>query len=383
LGIACLALALLAAACRGGTNGSASSDSTRAQTNAALHQGRRTALVNAVERVGTSVVGVYTLGRRTVSADESQRLESLWRYFPQLPPVRDRWVPQLGSGIVFDSRGYFLTNEHLVHDAERIWIILGDGRTFEAEVVGSDGSYDLAVVRVKGERKEQFETAPLGDSDDLMVGEWVMAVGNPFGFYLRDPIPSVTAGVVSALHRDIVSGEGSAVYKDMIQTDAAINPGNSGGPLVNADGQVIGINTFMFTQGGGGSLGMGFAIPIKVAMGVAEELFLYGHVRGVWIGISVQEITPPIADQLGVDASQGLVVWSLERGSPAERAGIRLGDIIRSVNQKPVHDPQEARRSIFGARIGDTVTFTVERQKQTTEIPVTLEPVPGSPEENP
>jgi S1-C subfamily serine protease len=204
-----------------------------------------------------------------------------------------------------------------------------------------------------------------------------MAVGNPFGFYLRDRTPSVTAGVVSAVHRDIRSSEESAVYKDMIQTDAAINPGNSGGPLVNADGEVIGINTFMFTQGGG-SLGMGFAIPIKTALGVAEELFLYGHVRGVWVGLSVQELTPPVADQLGVTGEEGLVVWSLERGSPAERAGIRLGDIIREVNGKPVNDPAEARRSIFGARVGDTVRFTVERRDRRLEIPVTLEPIPGS-----
>jgi S1-C subfamily serine protease len=209
-----------------------------------------------------------------------------------------------------------------------------------------------------------------------MVGEWVLAMGNPYGLYIGDPRPSVTAGVVSALHRDIKINEGSAIYKDMIQTDAAINPGNSGGPLANAAGEVIGINTFILSQGGG-TLGIGFAIPIKIAMEVAEELMIYRKVRGRWIGIAVQELTAPLAAQLQVEPTKGLVVWSLEKGSPAERAGIRLGDVIRFVNGDRVRDTRDAKRAIFAARVGDTLTFGIERSSETVEIPVTLEELPA------
>jgi S1-C subfamily serine protease len=183
--------------------------------------------------------------------------------------------------------------------------------------------------------------------------------------------------VVSALHRDILLSEGAAIYKDMIQTDAAINPGNSGGPLVNADGEVIGINTFIFTQSGG-SLGIGFAIPIKEALQVSNELIQYGHVRTVWIGIAVQELTAALAKQFDVAGAGGLVVWSLERGSPAERAGLRLGDVIRAIDGVPVRGAQEARRFLFGKREGDVVVFSVERKSKIEEIPVKIETIPGT-----
>jgi serine protease Do len=338
-----------------------------------LYESRRTALVRAVERAAPSVVGVFTLSPRRMAGEPD---ESIWRFFPEIPRFREQWVPQLGSGIVLDSKGYFLTNDHLVGGAQHLWVILSDGRQLKAEVVGTDPSYDLAVIRIQGQVNQVFDTAPIGDSNDLMVGEWVVALGNPFGLYLEDPRPSVTAGVVSALHREIKITEGSAVYKDMIQTDAAINPGNSGGPLVNANGEVVGMSTFVFTQGGRGSLGMGFAIPINRVLEVAEELIIYGKVRGVWIGISVQQLSPPIADQLGVPYRNGLVVWSLERGSPADRAGIQLGDIILAVDGRPVHDAMEAKRSIFGARVGDTITFDIERYGEQARVPVTLEAIP-------
>jgi serine protease Do len=208
-----------------------------------------------------------------------------------------------------------------------------------------------------------------------MVGEWVLAVGNPFGLYMEDPKPSVTVGVVSALHRDVRLTEGSAIYKNMIQTDAAINAGNSGGPLVNAAGEVVGVNTFIFTQGQG-TLGIGFAIPINTVRDVVGELILYGHVRGVWVGIQVKELTPLIANQLGAPDPHGLVVWSLEQNSPAEKAGIRLGDIIRAVDGKPVREASQARRSIFGARAGDTIVFDVERGGERFRIPVHLQSLP-------
>jgi len=341
--------------------------------NVTLNEGRRNALVQAVDRVGPGVVGIFALVPRQFGSESDQQF--LQNLLPEFPFLRDRWMPRLGSGIVLDSKGFFITNHHLVGNAERIWVILSDGRQYPAQRVASDPSYDLAVIRVVSDANPVFQTAPLGNSDDLMVGEWVLAVGNPFGLYMEDPKPSVTVGVVSALHRDVRLTEGSAIYKNMIQTDAAINSGNSGGPLVNAAGEVVGVNTFIFTQGQG-TLGIGFAIPINTVREVVEELLLYGHVRGVWVGIQVKELTPLIANQLGAADPNGLVVWSLEKNSPAEQAGIRLGDIIRAVDGKPVREAAQARRSIFGARAGDTIVFDVERGGERFRIPVHLQSLP-------
>jgi len=349
---------------------------TTTDTNASVDQSRRTALVRAVERVSPAVVGVYAVSKHRVYVDPSRR-EFQRRFFPELPQFTDQRVPELGSGIVLDKKGYFLTNDHVVGNADEVWVFLRDGRQLPARVVGTDPNYDLAVIYATPPDSAGFGPAPFGDSDSLMVGEWVMAVGNPYGLYLADPTPSVTAGVVSALHRDILMSEGSAIYKDMIQTDAAINPGNSGGPLVNADGQVVGINTFIFTQNGG-SLGIGFAIPIKEALQVSGELIQYGHVRTVWIGISVQDLTAALAKQFDVAGAGGLVVWSLERGSPAERGGLKLGDVIRAIDGTPVRGAQEARRFLFGKREGDVVVFSVERKNKIEEIPVKIETIPGT-----
>lgn len=362
-----LLLPLILGACERGDTPGSHRDGVQAE----LNHSRRTALVRAVERVAPTVVGVYTTTHKRVTAND------LFRRMLR-PTPQERMVPQMGSGIVLDSRGFFVTSDHLVAGAERIWVLLADGRYFEAVVKGRDPNYDLAVIMLKEQGKEVFETSPLGNSDNLMVGEWVMAVGNPYGLYLLDPVPSVTAGVVSALHRDVKLNEGAAIYKDMVQTDAAINPGNSGGPLVNALGEVIGINTFTLSESrGGGSHGIGFAIPINTVIQVAEELILYGRVRGVWIGIAVQELTPLAARQLGLDDPRGLIVWSLERGSPAAQAGIRLGDIVRAVNGEMVRDSKAAKRSIFGARVDDTITFVIERNRELFTIPVTLEALPG------
>jgi serine protease Do len=206
-----------------------------------------------------------------------------------------------------------------------------------------------------------------------------VALGNPYGHLLDDPKPSVTAGVISALHRDIDVDGGSAIYKDMIQTDASINPGNSGGPLVNADGEVVGINTFVFTSRGV-SLGLGFALPINTALELAQELIRFGKVRGAWVGIAVRDLGDLpvyVLEYLGVRDQRGVVVWTLEDGSPSAKAGIRLGDIVRAVNDETIEDAQDARRAIFGARAGDTIRFRVDRDGEVLDIPVTLQPLPG------
>jgi serine protease Do len=260
-----------------------------------------------------------------------------------------------------------------VRDAEEIRVTLADGRELEGELIGADSAYDVAVIRVDG---EELQSCPLGDSDDLVVGEWAIAIGNPFGFMLNDTQPTVTAGVISAVGRDIRATAQGGIYKRMIQTDAAINPGNSGGPLVNGRGDVIGINTFIFTQSGG-SEGIGFAIPINTVRRVVDELVHYGHVRDIWIGISVQEITPYLAELLDISDRRGLVVMAIDLSSPADRAGVRVGDIVRAVGGKAVSQPAEAQRIIFGARVGDRLDLEIERDGERRQVEIVVELAPA------
>jgi serine protease Do len=262
----------------------------------------------------------------------------------------------------------------VIRGAEQIKAILPDGRAFDGKVIGAHPQYDLAVVKIEG---KNLPAAPLGTANDLMIGEWAIAIGNPFGFLLNDVQPTVTAGVVSATHRDIKpQNEDGGIYKNMIQTDAAINPGNSGGPLLNARGEVIGVNTFIFSKGGGGSIGIGFAIPIDVAKKVVEEIIKYGKVRNVWIGVRTWELTPYVSERLGTVDRNGLYVSVVERGSPADKAGMKVGDIIRKVNGIPIRDVREAYRAIFGANVGDVVTLTADRDTKQITFKLTLEEAP-------
>ena len=331
---------------------------------------RRTAIVQAAERVGPSVVTISVVQTRLVQSVPfgSDFFEP---FFRDIPSYRYReQIPSMGSGFIISPKGYVLTNEHVVRGAEKITVILADGRSFTGKVVGSQPQYDVAIVKIEGQR---LPVATLGTSSDLMVGEWAIAIGNPFGFLLNDTQPTVTAGVISATRRDIKAGSsGVGIYKNMIQTDAAINPGNSGGPLVNARGDVVGVNTFIFTKSGG-SEGIGFAIPIDAAKRVVDELIKYGKVRNVWIGVGTWDITPYLAERLGTTDRNGLYVASLEKGSPADKAGAKVGDIIRKVNGTPVSDVNEAYRALFGANVGDTITLSVERDGKLATLRLLLE----------
>ncbi len=339
---------------------------------AVIDTSRRTAIVEAAEKAGPGVVSIATLRTRVVNPQAyDQWFEP---FFRELFPSRRYEVPGLGSGFIIDPQGYIVSNDHVVRDAESIKVTLPDGREFDAAIVGSDPSYDIAVIKIEG---KDLPAIDLGDSDNLIVGEWAVAIGNPFGFLLNDRQPSVTAGVISAHHRDVkASNQTGGIYKDMIQTDAAINPGNSGGPLVNGHGEVIGVNTFIFSSSGG-SLGMGFAIPINTAKRVVDEIIRFGAVRDIWIGISVQEISPFLAEQLAIQDRRGLVVSAIDRGSPAYRAGIRVGDLIRAVNGTPVLRTRDAQRLIFGTPVGGTVKLKVEQEGKTKEIPVEVEAAPA------
>ena len=252
-------------------------------------------------------------------------------------------------------------------------VTLTDGRQLAARVLGSSDVYDLAVLKVDGDR---LPVAKLGDSDRLVVGEWAIAIGSPFGYLLNDTQPTVTAGVVSATRRDIKSEVSEiGMYKNMIQTDAAINPGNSGGPLVNADGEVIGINAFIFTQSGG-SIGLGFAIPINLAKRVLDEIRRYGRVRTAWPGMTLQAVTPYIAQRLGFNDTKGLVVSRVEENGPALQAGVRVGDRIRAVNGQEVNSVDDAQRSIYGAQVGDKLRLTLDRAGKNLDVTLTLGEAP-------
>lgn len=366
----------------GGSDGSvslpaaAAAESSAEVAPEALDRSRRTAIVEAAERVGPSVVTLSVVQTRVVQTSRGPFGNDFFEPFfrDMIPQYRYReQIPSMGSGFIISQDGYVLTNEHVVHGADKITVILSDGRSFPGRLVGSQTQYDLAIVKIDG---KNLPTAALGTSRDLLVGEWAIAIGNPFGFLLNDTQPTVTAGVISATRRDIkAQSQSSGIYKNMIQTDAAINPGNSGGPLVNARGEVVGINTFIFTKSGG-SEGIGFAIPIDPAKRVVEEIIKYGKVRNVWIGVSTWELTPYVAQHLATTDRNGLYVSAIERGSPADKAGVRVADIIRKVNGTPVRDGNEAYRVIFGASVGDTITLTVERESKLLDLRLLLEEAP-------
>jgi serine protease Do len=341
---------------------------------AELPSSRRNAIVTAAQRVSPAVVSVSVVATRTVRADPFAgmlRDEFFDRFFP--PMEYQEKIPGLGSGVIVDPSGIVLTNGHVIRNAEEVKVTLGDGRQLPARILGTTDLYDLAVLKVDG---RNLPTAPLGNSDELVVGEWAIAIGSPFGYLLNDTQPTVTAGVVSATRRDIKSEvTTSGMYKNMIQTDAAINPGNSGGPLVNADGEVIGINTFIFTQGGG-SIGLGFAIPINLARRILQEIRTYGRVRTAWPGMTLQPVTPYIAQRLGFRDLGGMVVSRVESGGPAARAGVRVGDRIRKVNGQSVDSVDDAQRSIYGAAVGDQLRLVVERDGKTQNLSLTLAEAP-------
>jgi serine protease Do len=348
--------------------------SPRPAAAADLSDSRRNAIVTAAQRVSPAVVSVSVVTTRTVRADPFAgmfRDEFFDRFFP--PMEYQERIPGLGSGVIVDPAGMVLTNEHVVRDADQIKVTLADGRQLAARVLGTTDVYDVAVLQVEGNR---LPSARLGDSDQLVVGEWAIAIGSPFGYLLNDTQPTVTAGVVSATRRDIKSEvTQSGMYKNMIQTDAAINPGNSGGPLVNADGEVIGINTFIFTQGGG-SIGLGFAIPINLAKKIIQEIRTYGRVRIAWPGMMLQPITPYVAQRLGFSDTGGLVVSRLDPGGPAARAGVQVGDRILAVNGAPIRSVDDAQRGIYGASVGDRLRLKVERGGQTRDVALTLVEAP-------
>ncbi|MDI6809359.1 MAG: trypsin-like peptidase domain-containing protein [Candidatus Eisenbacteria bacterium] len=336
---------------------------------------RKSPATEAARKVGPSVVTISVTQLVSTSPFQTRFGDDFFDQFFRdfyAPWEFKREISNMGSGFIIHEDGYILTNEHVVANAQKVNVTLTDGRQFDANVVASDSNYDLALLKING---KNLPAAPIGDSDGIVVGEWAIAIGNPFGYLLNDSQPTVTAGIVSAVHRSIKPGGAAGIYKDMIQTNADINPGNSGGPLANGDGEVIGVNTFIFS-GSGGSVGIGFAIPINVAKRVLDEFIKFGKVRPVWIGIHVWEISPYLASRFNITDREGLIVSSLERGSPADRAGLKIGDLIRKVDGEKTRTSEDAARSIFGKKIGDTLLFEIERDGKRKEIKLVLEEAP-------
>jgi len=302
-------------------------------------ESRRTYVVEVAERVTPSVVSVRVVQRVTA------RGRNLFDPFDFFRTPRTRRVRGIGSGFAIDDAGHVLTNAHVVRRADRIQLASSDGRLFTAELVGVDEMTDLALLKVPPGR---IPPVPLGSSSDLMVGEPTIAVGNPYGFALANTEATVTSGVVSGVGRDIRSAEERGVlYADMIQTDAAINPGNSGGPLVNANGEVIGVNSSILSESGG-SEGMGFAIPVDRALRIAEELRRFGRVRQPWAGADV-------AAEPGDSVLSRTVVRRVAPDSPAEAAGLREGDVLLSVGDNRIDGPLDWEMALLDAGVGRQV----------------------------
>jgi serine protease Do len=331
----------------------------------------RTVIVDAAKKASPAVVSINVVTTKLVRARSTDYDNFLDFFFgDMLPPghlykYREN-IPNIGSGVIVSPNGYIVTNEHVVHGAEEITVVTPDGLTLPGKLMGVHEASDIAVIKVN--TKEDLPYVRMGDSDGLLVGEWAIAIGNPFGNLIEDAHPSVTLGVISAKARSFKPGTDGKVYVDMIQTDAAINPGNSGGPLVNYKGEAVGINTFIFTRSGG-SLGIGFAIPINRVKKILNEVERYGKVRDVWLGFTVTTVDEQTARALGLPAG-GALVRSVELGSPADKAGLQPGDIISHVNKRAIHEADDVLTAFGSALVGESFPITALRKNQ--ELHLTL-----------
>lgn len=337
----------------GRETGSAVVSSAEAQRRAestALNSSRRTAMVDAANRVAPAVVSINVTSRQRVTERDP------WDFF-FIPRTTERVVQSTGTGFVIKPDGVIITNQHVVAGAQTITVTLSDGTDLNGTLVGEDPITDIAVVRVP---RRNLPVVPIGTSSDLMIGEWVVALGDPYAFLLGNTEPTVTAGVVSATNRNILPNQDQpGLYLDMIQTDAAINPGNSGGPLANALGEVVGVNSSIFTGGGGsvGSIGLGFAIPIERAVRVAEEILRTGRVRRAWTGLEVA----------GQGAMQdwkrqgGVTVTRVAAGGPAAKGGLLQGDVLLEANGRRLRNYLDWEAVKLDLHVGDRIVLTTKR----------------------
>jgi serine protease Do len=329
--------------------------------------GELPSLAPMLEQVTPAVVNIATEGHVKIRGNPLFNDPFFRRFFNVPDQPRQRKTQSLGSGVIIDAeRGLVVTNNHVIANADQITVKLRDGRKLKAELVGTDPDTDVAVVKIPAER---LRAVALADSDRLRVGDYVVAIGNPFGLG-----QTVTSGIISALAR---SGLGITGYEDLIQTDASINPGNSGGALVNLRGELVGINTAIYSQSGG-NIGIGFAIPTNMVRQITEQLVDYGEVRRGFLGAQLQDLDPDLADAFGMKARKGAVLVNIVEGSPADKAGLQPGDVVIAVNDKAVDSAADLRNEVGLKRVGDVVKLRIIREGKQRSVTATVAEREGS-----
>jgi len=334
------------------------------------------AFTSVAKRASPAVVGIQSTKKTTRAIPETPfdpSNEDLFEFFRRRAPReevpgREHTLRAQGSGFIISAEGYIITNNHVVEDADRLTVELVDGRTMDAQVVGVDPESDVAVVKIKA---DDLQPIALGNSESLQVGEWVLAIGTPLGLS-----HTVTAGIVSGIGR---SGFNVATYENFIQTDAAINMGNSGGPLVNLDGEAVGINTFILAPGGG-NVGIGFAIPINIAKDVADQLIKTGGVERGYLGIVPQRLTPELAEAFGLKETQGAVLSQVAEGSAAARAGLKRDDVVLELDGVKIESASQLRNLIAGRKPGESVRIVVVRDGNRETLTAMLDKRPSAQE---
>lgn len=318
-------------------------------------------LAPMLKQVTPAVVNIATSG--TVRVQESPLFnDPFFRHFFEMPSQpRERKTQSLGSGVIVDAKkGYIITNNHVIDKADVIKVTLRNGETHEAKLIGTDPDSDVAVIQIKA---KNLTAIPLANSEQLRVGDFAVAIGNPFGLG-----QTVTSGIISAIER---SGLGIEGYENFIQTDASINPGNSGGALVNLRGELIGINTAIYSKSGG-SQGIGFAIPVNMAKDIMQQLLSYGEVRRGRLGAQAQDLTPQLAEAFNIPFRRGAVVSHVEKDSAADRAGLKPGDIVTEINGKAVRNANSLRNYLGLLRIGQSVEMSILRDNKTLTLKATV-----------
>lgn len=321
---------------------------------------RRNAVVKAIEAVSPAVVNISSEYEVSGQASPFARFDkdSFFRDFFERRFERRRKLSSRGSGVIIDGdRGFILTNEHVISKSGTITAVLKDGREFEAEIIGADPESDLAVLQINAD--EPLPSVPMGDSGDIMIGETVIAIGNPFGFS-----NSVTTGVISAQNRSVRAE--NRVYHNFLQIDASINPGNSGGPLLNINGELIAINTAIYAK----AEGIGFAIPINTAKKIVSDLISYGEVIHAWIGLTVQNIDKRLARYLDLPSDEGIVVKDIEQAGPAARAGIKEGDVILAIGEESIQSVSDYEYAMRGRSEGETIDLKLRRDDKEKTVSV-------------
>ena len=343
-----------------------------------LHSSRYNAITRAIQNISPAVASVNVIQLKEI-ARKSPFSDPFFEFFFPYELHREK-VKSSGSGVVISPDGYVLTNYHVIENAHEIIVTLPGGEEYKSEIIGKDRFTDLALLKMEG---SNFPYADLGNSDDLIIGEWVIALGNPYGLFDVSDQPTATVGIISALNMDFGQQESGQIFQDMIQTDAAINPGNSGGPLVNGLGEIVGINTFIYTGSNysQGSIGISFAIPINQAKQIAEELKNKGRIdRNYSTGLQVQSLNKRVARYLNLPFVKGVIVVEVEKGSSGDKAGIEIEDIILAVNGVQITSAQDIKNVILDQdiRSGDRITIKIYRDGVRKQVRLKLEKVNNS-----